>query len=92
MVTEDGTNQSKVVGIVSEHDLLQSYQDSPKNWFKAVRKAKSVEEIKKIQQKIKLSFIVIVCSILTSFTEIVNQNQNFLFASVFDFCIIKPAK
>lgn len=52
VVTEDGTNQSKVVGILSEHDLLQSYQDSPKNWFKAVRKAKSVEEIKEIQQKI----------------------------------------
>lgn len=52
VVTEDGTNQIKVVGIVSEHDLLQSYQDSPKNWFKAVRKAKSVEEIKEIQQKI----------------------------------------
>ncbi|MBS4039080.1 MAG: CBS domain-containing protein [Flavobacteriales bacterium] len=52
VVTEDGTNQSKVVGILSEHDLLQSYQDSPKNWFKAVRKAKNIDEIIDIQQKI----------------------------------------
>lgn len=52
VVTEDGTNQSKVVGILSEHDLLQSYQDSPKNWFKAVRKVKNIDEIIDIQQKI----------------------------------------
>lgn len=34
--------------------------------------------MKKIQQKIKLSFIVIVCSILTSFTEIVNQDASII--------------
>lgn len=34
--------------------------------------------MKKIQQKIKLSLIVIVCSILTSFTEIVNQDASII--------------
>lgn len=44
-VTEDGTDQSPVVGVLSEHDLLVSQGNNPAAILKAIRKSHTTEEL-----------------------------------------------
>lgn len=45
-VTEDGTMNSSILGILSEHDIVTAQATNPMALLKAVKRAKSVEELK----------------------------------------------
>lgn len=50
-ITEDGTNKSKLLGIVSEHDLLVSHGNDPAVLIKEIRRANSGEELNLVKDK-----------------------------------------
>lgn len=49
--TEDGTDQSKVVGIVSDHDLLLSQGNNPAVLIKSLRNSKNVDELVRLRNQ-----------------------------------------
>ena len=50
-VTEDGTDKSTVVGVITEHDLLYVSANDPVSILKSIKKAKSLESLKDIRTK-----------------------------------------
>ncbi|MEM6963194.1 MAG: DUF294 nucleotidyltransferase-like domain-containing protein [Bacteroidota bacterium] len=53
-LTEDGTAQSKVVGIISEHDLLIVQANNPAVLIREIKGAKSGAELKTIREKAEI--------------------------------------
>ncbi|WP_339652245.1 DUF294 nucleotidyltransferase-like domain-containing protein [uncultured Salegentibacter sp.] len=53
-ITEDGTPNTKVVGILSEHDIMVSEGHNPSVLMKAIQRSSSTNELKKIRHKITL--------------------------------------
>lgn len=51
-ITKDGTPNTKVRGIVSEHDLMVSQGNNPSVLMKAIKRARSTKKLKKIRSKI----------------------------------------
>ncbi|TBW26376.1 DUF294 nucleotidyltransferase-like domain-containing protein [Gramella sp. KN1008] len=51
-ITKDGTPNTKVKGIVSEHDLMVSQGNNPSVLMKAINRARSTKKLKKIRSKI----------------------------------------
>ncbi|AKP50923.1 Putative CBS domain and cyclic nucleotide-regulated nucleotidyltransferase [Cyclobacterium amurskyense] len=49
--TEDGTNQSKLIGIISDHDILLSQGNSPAVLIKALQDSSDVHEIAKLRNQ-----------------------------------------
>jgi len=45
-ITEDGTSQSRILGIISNHDILMLKGSSPTVILKAIKKAKGLNELK----------------------------------------------
>lgn len=52
VITQDGTSQSKVLGILSSKDLLKIYQDSPSELFKTIKRAQTYDDLKNVHQKL----------------------------------------
>lgn len=50
-LTEDGTPESKILGILSEHDLLSSRGNHPAAFIKEIKRAANATELKKISQQ-----------------------------------------
>jgi CBS domain-containing protein len=50
-ITKDGTDQSEVVGLLSEHDIILIRENNPSVLIKAIKRAFSVEELVAIRQK-----------------------------------------
>ncbi|MFV8224289.1 DUF294 nucleotidyltransferase-like domain-containing protein [Christiangramia aquimixticola] len=53
-ITKDGTPNTKVKGIVSEHDIIVSQGNNPAVLMKAINRASSTNKLKKIRSKIML--------------------------------------
>ncbi|MDT0644888.1 DUF294 nucleotidyltransferase-like domain-containing protein [Zunongwangia sp. F363] len=53
-ITKDGTPNTKVKGIVSEHDIMVSQGNNPSVLMKAINRAGSTKKLKKIRNKIML--------------------------------------
>ncbi|MEO2072054.1 MAG: DUF294 nucleotidyltransferase-like domain-containing protein [Zunongwangia sp.] len=53
-ITEDGTPNTRVIGILSEHDIMVSQGNSPSVLMKAIQRSHSTKELKKIRNKINL--------------------------------------
>jgi CBS domain-containing protein len=53
-ITEDGTNNSKAVGILSEHDVMVSLGNNPSVLIKAIKRAKKPKKLKSIRASIML--------------------------------------
>ena len=53
-ITEDGTPNTKVVGVLSEHDIMVSEAHNPSVLMKAIQRSKSTNELKKIRHKVTL--------------------------------------
>ncbi len=51
-VTEDGTNQTTLQGVVSEHDLIIAHGNNPAVLFREIQYSNTSEELKKIMQKV----------------------------------------
>lgn len=52
-VTEDGTIQSKLIGVISEHDLVVQQADNPSMLIREIRKSKTSEQLKRIRDKVE---------------------------------------
>ena len=52
-VTQDGTIQSKLIGVVSEHDLVVQQADNPSILIREIRKSQSGEQLKRIRDKVE---------------------------------------
>jgi CBS domain-containing protein len=46
-VTEDGTMETQIVGILSEHDIVTAQATNPMALLKAIKRAKSIDDLKK---------------------------------------------
>ncbi|GAA4326202.1 DUF294 nucleotidyltransferase-like domain-containing protein [Pontixanthobacter gangjinensis] len=53
-ITKDGTPNTKVKGIVSEHDIIVSQGNNPAVLMKAINRAGSTKKLKKIRNKINI--------------------------------------
>lgn len=51
-ITEDGSNKSKLIGIISEHDLLVSHGNDPAVLVKEIKRTGNSKELKYIRDKI----------------------------------------
>lgn len=51
VVTQDGTDQSPIVGIASEHDILLMHGNDPAILVKRMLKARSIEKLAKIRDR-----------------------------------------
>ncbi len=51
-ITEDGTPNSKIVGIISEHDIIVTRGSNPSVLMKAIKRSNSTKELKRIREKI----------------------------------------
>lgn len=51
-VTEDGTNQSKIIGIISEHDIVVAQANNPGVLLKQIRKAEKTADLKHLREKL----------------------------------------
>ncbi|WP_340066519.1 DUF294 nucleotidyltransferase-like domain-containing protein [Ascidiimonas aurantiaca] len=51
-ITEDGTPNSRLKGLVSEHDIVVMQGTNPAVLMKAIKRAKVVKELKEIRQKV----------------------------------------
>ncbi len=68
-ITEDGTTKSKMIGMISEHDILVLHGNNPSVFIREIKRAKSSDQLKQIrlnaeqllkkylQQEISISFI-----------------------------------
>ncbi|MFY8187537.1 MAG: DUF294 nucleotidyltransferase-like domain-containing protein [Flavobacterium sp.] len=50
-VTDDGTNQSKIKGIISEHDVITAQANNPAVVLKQIKRANSALDMKKIRMQ-----------------------------------------
>ena len=50
-ITKDGTMDSKLVGVLSEHDLVVSQSNNPSFLIKEVKRAMTAENLKDVRQK-----------------------------------------
>ncbi|MFD1315646.1 DUF294 nucleotidyltransferase-like domain-containing protein [Namhaeicola litoreus] len=88
-VTESGSQDAPIVGVISEHDILLNLANNPLSIHKSIKRAKSVSELKEIrkktsfllenyiQQKVPIDFI-------TSIISLVNEG---ITAKIIDFSI-----
>ena len=51
-VTSDGTPQSKIIGIISEHDVFTSQANNPGVLLKQTKRAKNAEELKSVRENL----------------------------------------
>src|SRR5690606_23248483 len=51
-ITEDGTPNSKLIGIISEHDVVVSQGTNPSVLMRAIKRATKTKELKNIRKKI----------------------------------------
>ncbi|KPM33834.1 CBS domain and cyclic nucleotide-regulated nucleotidyltransferase [Croceitalea dokdonensis DOKDO 023] len=49
VLTEDGTTNTKAIGVLSKHDIMLSLGNNPAVLVKAIKRSKSVEEIKSLR-------------------------------------------
>ena len=52
-ITQDGTIQSKLIGVVSEHDLVIQQADNPSILIREIRKSTSGAQLKSIRDKVE---------------------------------------
>jgi CBS domain-containing protein len=52
-VTQDGTIQTKLIGVISEHDLVVQQADNPSILIREIRKSQSGVQLKRIRDKVE---------------------------------------
>lgn len=53
-VTEDGTNDSKIKGIITMHDIFMTQANNPAVFLKWIKKATSANDLKEVRDKLTL--------------------------------------
>ncbi|GAA4273799.1 DUF294 nucleotidyltransferase-like domain-containing protein [Aquimarina gracilis] len=52
-ITKDGTRNSKLIGILSEHDLLVSFGKNPSVLIKEIKRAKKIQRLRYIRKQVE---------------------------------------
>jgi CBS domain-containing protein len=52
-VTTDGTTGSRLIGVISEHDLVVQQADNPSKLIKEIRKSSSPDQLRSIRNKVE---------------------------------------
>lgn len=90
-ITEDGTPNTKVTGILSEHDIMVSEAHNPSILMKAIQRSKSTNELKKIRHKITLLLRGFISSNipLTHISKIIFELNDATIKRIIERCIKK---
>jgi len=81
-ITEDGTPQSKLVGVLSEHDIVVTHSNNPSFLVKEVKRAKTAEVLREVRQKSQRLMqrylnqnipVVFVSKIISAINEVICQ-------------------
>lgn len=98
-ITKDGTPNTRVKGIVSEHDIIVSQGNNPAVLMKAINRASSTKKLKRIRNKIMILLNGYIRSNipLTHISNIIFELNDATIKRTIDRCIIKmdvplPAK
>ena len=54
VITEDGTTNTKAIGILSKHDVMVSLGDNPAVLVKAIKRANSIKKIKELRKSVMM--------------------------------------
>ncbi|WP_203296095.1 DUF294 nucleotidyltransferase-like domain-containing protein [Luteirhabdus pelagi] len=88
-VTEDGSPNSRIVGILSEHDLLTVRGNNPSVLLKRVNRAKSSTDLKEIRTKVNtlLARYIEQGAPIAFITEVVSNINKAMTARAIDICL-----
>ncbi len=77
-ITEDGTDESPVTGVISEHDLLVIQANNPAVLIRNIRRSRSADDLRRIREKSEVLLqkyiyqevaIAYICTILTEIND-----------------------
>lgn len=51
-ITDDGSDQSKIIGILSEHDVVTAQANNPAALQKAIKRASNIEELSQVRHQL----------------------------------------
>lgn len=90
-ITEDGTPNTRVIGILSEHDIMVSEGHNPSVLMKAIQRSNNTNELKKIRHKINLLLRGFIDSNipLTHISKIIFELNDACIKRIIERCIIK---
>lgn len=93
-VTEDGTSKSKITGILSEHDIVTAQATNPMALLKAVKRAKSVEDLKQSRYYLSLMLKAYLTTDLpiSHCLELTDGIHQVLFEKCAEFCLADMPK
>ncbi len=90
-ITEDGTPNSKIRGLVTDHDLVVMKGSNPSVLMKAIKRSNSTKDLKRIREKIMvlLKGYIVQNIPLTHTSKIIFELNDATIKRVIERCIIK---
>ncbi|WP_452218580.1 DUF294 nucleotidyltransferase-like domain-containing protein [Lacinutrix undariae] len=90
-ITQDGTPNSKIMGLVSEHDMVVMKGSNPSVLMKAIKRSNSTKDLKRIREKIMvlLKGYIIQNIPLTHISKIIFELNDATIKRIVERCIIK---
>ena len=88
-VTQDGSMQSEIVGILSEHDIVTAQATNPLALLKAMKRAKSIKDLKQSRQYLGMMLKAYITTELpiSHCLELTNGIHEELFKKCAEFCL-----
>ncbi len=90
-ITEDGTPNTKIIGIVSEHDMVVMEGSNPAVLMKAIKRSNSSKDLKRIREKIMvlLEGYIMQNIPLTHTSKIIFELNDATIKRIIERCILK---
>ena len=90
-ITEDGTPNSKLIGVVSEHDLVVMKGSNPAVLMKAIKRSNKTKDLKRIREKVMvlLQGYIIQNIPLTHISKIIFELNDATIKRIIERCIEK---
>lgn len=90
-ITEDGTPNTKIIGIVSEHDMTLMEGHNPAVLMKAIKRSNSTKDLKRIREKIMvlLEGYIMQNIPLTHTSKIIFELNDATIKRIIERCILK---
>jgi len=90
-ITEDGTPNTKIIGIVSEHDMVVMEGNNPAVLMKAIKRSNSTKDLKRIREKIMvlLEGYIMQNIPLTHTSKIIFELNDATIKRIIERCILK---
>lgn len=90
-ITEDGTPNTKIIGVVSEHDMTVMEGSNPSVLMKAIQRSNSTKDLKRIREKIMvlLEGYIMQNIPLTHTNKIIFELNDATIKRIIERCIVK---